>query len=213
MCIRRCRPCPLFALHTPTLQTLISPALPTHTLKLVQLLSNPTDTTVSHLLIGKPFRRVFAMHGPTIVPPLWYFPTKWWRKRCDLTIQISLKSNHCPTIVPPLAIYLLTNYYTSQFYNNRHVDCVVSCGTIRLPLTCKGNPASLVRSEMFGTSMPAYIGSYTDNDSFHLDMYSRTFDLAVDDSTPLKSTSKKMFPTVRYNVQNLRLGVNCFCRY
>jgi len=83
-----------------------------------------------------------------------------------------------------LGIYLLTNYYTNEFYSNRHVDCVVSCGTFRFPLTCKGKPATMERTEMFGTSMPVYLAAYTCNDRFHVEMYSRTFDLAVDDSTP-----------------------------
>ena len=83
-----------------------------------------------------------------------------------------------------LGIYLLTNYYTSEFYSNRHVDCVVSCAPIRFPLTCHGKPATVERVEMLGASMPVYIGAYACNERFHVDLYSRTFDLAVDESTP-----------------------------
>jgi hypothetical protein len=83
-----------------------------------------------------------------------------------------------------LGVYLLTNYYTDAFYSNRHVDCVVSCGTSRFPMTCNGKPATLERFEIFGTSMPVYVRAYICNDRFHVDMSSRTFELAVDYSTP-----------------------------
>ena len=95
-----------------------------------------------------------------------------------------------------LGVYVLTNYY--GFYGRSHdpgnrgransgpqqVDCTVSCGTLRFPMKCNGKPATLERVEMFGTSMPVYVGAYTCNDRFHVDMYARTFELAVDDSTP-----------------------------
>jgi hypothetical protein len=62
--IRRCCPCPLSPLGTPTFPTLISPTIATHTLKLVQLLANPTETTASHLLCRKHFLPPSSHHRP-----------------------------------------------------------------------------------------------------------------------------------------------------
>jgi hypothetical protein len=85
-----------------------------------------------------------------------------------------------------LAAYLLTNYtggLLSSFLKP-NVDCVVGCGTLRFPLICNGKPATVERVEMFGTFVPVYVAAYTCNERVHFDIYSRTFDLMVDDSTP-----------------------------
>ena len=81
---------------------------------------------------------------------------------------------------------MLTNYYTSEFKSclMSRVDCVLSCGTSRYAFACDGKPARMERVEMFGTSMPVYIGAYACNERLHFDVYSRTFELNVGESTP-----------------------------
>ena len=95
-----------------------------------------------------------------------------------------------------LGVYVLTNYY--GFYGRSHdpgnrgransgpqqVDCAVSCGIIRFPVKCNDRPATLERMHSLGNATPVYVATYTCNDRFHVELNSRTFELAVDDSTP-----------------------------
>ncbi len=81
-------------------------------------------------------------------------------------------------------MYVLSNYY--GFYGRSHdpgnrgrsnsgpqqVDCAVSCGIIRFPVKCNGNPATLECAHNFGKTLRATTGS--GRSSF-----------AVDDSTLL----------------------------
>jgi hypothetical protein len=87
-----------------------------------------------------------------------------------------------------LASYLLTNVYDYRgLYMNELIDIVVTCAPSTRPLVFGGKGASLVSAEMYGTSMPLYIGAFTSNDVVHVNMSNRSSDVDL---------SKASFPTI-----------------
>jgi hypothetical protein len=83
-----------------------------------------------------------------------------------------------------LLFYLISNIYEFDFYANNYIDCIVSCVPIRFPLVFNKKPANIDNIEMYGTSMPLYIGYWTNNEQICVDLFSRTYDVKLKKDTP-----------------------------
>ena len=78
-----------------------------------------------------------------------------------------------------LLFYLISNIYEFNFYANHYIDCIVSCAPIRFPIIFNDKPAKIENIEIYGTSMPLYIGYWTNNDYLSVDLFSRSYDKSI----------------------------------
>jgi len=83
-----------------------------------------------------------------------------------------------------LMIYLITNIYQYNFYANNYVDCLISGFPSRFPIVYNEKPAISTGGELFGTSMPMYIGYGSINDKMSIFINSRSYDIKLKDDTP-----------------------------
>jgi hypothetical protein len=83
-----------------------------------------------------------------------------------------------------LLFYLISNIYEFNFYANHYIDCIVSCAPIRFPVIFNDKPAKIENMEIYGTSMPLYMGYWTNNDYLNVDIFSRSYDLKLKETTP-----------------------------
>jgi hypothetical protein len=83
-----------------------------------------------------------------------------------------------------LLFYLFSNIYEFEFYANNYIDCIVSCAPIRFPLVFNKKPANIENMEIYGTSMPFYIGYWTNNEQICVDLFSRSYDVKLKKNTP-----------------------------
>ncbi len=62
-------------------------------------------------------------------------------------------------------------------YTNNMVDVLVSCGPTPKPCKFNGKDANLELIEMYGTSMPLYLGFWTSNDFVKSSVFNRSNDI------------------------------------
>jgi hypothetical protein len=85
-----------------------------------------------------------------------------------------------------LIAYLVTNVYNVNWYTNELVDCLVSCAPTPGRVMFHGREASLLHSEMCGTTVPMYIGFYTSNECVRTGVISRSRELHLETKDTLQ---------------------------
>jgi len=79
-----------------------------------------------------------------------------------------------------LVNYLVTNVYNVNWYTNDLVDGLVSCAPTPGRAMFHGREASLTHVEIFGTTVPLYIGFWTSNACVRINAFSRSRDLQLE---------------------------------
>ena len=72
--------------------------------------------------------------------------------------------------------YLVTNVYNVDWYTNDMVDVLVSCAPTPLRCTFQGKDARLTSMTMYGTTVPLYIGFWSNNEHCLCNIISRSRD-------------------------------------
>jgi hypothetical protein len=83
-----------------------------------------------------------------------------------------------------LGIYLFTNIYEFKFYTNKHADIVFATFPFKEKIVFNEKTANIDKVEMYGTSMPIYIGCFSKNGDIYMNMFSRTYDFKITTKTP-----------------------------
>ena len=82
--------------------------------------------------------------------------------------------------------YLITNVYNMNIYTNDMVDVLVSCAPSTGRCVFNGKDAELNNMEMYGTSMPLYMGFWTSNDNVKSTITSRSNDIDLNKKDTLQ---------------------------
>ena len=96
-----------------------------------------------------------------------------------------------------MLFYLFTNIYEFDFYTNNYVDCICSCSPVKFPVMYNKKEAHIENILMLQTSMPLYIGYWTCNDTIHMTLYSRSYDIKV------KESSKYIIDTIAEKIKKI----------
>ena len=88
--------------------------------------------------------------------------------------------------------YLITNVYNLDIYTNDMIDVLVSCAPAQNRCVFNGEDAELELVEMYGTSMPLYIGFWTNNDCVKTCAFSRSNDIDLNTNLQIKKIVKEI---------------------
>lgn len=82
--------------------------------------------------------------------------------------------------------YLITNVYNLNLYTNNFIDVLVSCAPTQKHCSFNGKDADLEQIEIYGTSLPLYLGFWTANSNVVTSVFSRSNELKLNNMNSLQ---------------------------